>query len=151
MTKLEEEFLKKMEERYEKNKYEPELLHHRINYLFKELSIINGNEQKLWNGCDELDKKIEKLEQRFQELCGREVLDRQAIFSEIDRLKVKVGYVDKKIDELFTKVEVINALASPCRKPHKCPVCDGKGEWLEQYGLQHKYCACCERKGVVWD
>jgi hypothetical protein len=58
----ESEFMKRAQQRYEKNKTHPEMLHHRIAYLEKEVKRLSDNESKMWKGCNELDKRIEHLE-----------------------------------------------------------------------------------------
>lgn len=58
----EKEFTEKMKQRYQELKYTPELMRHQIDHILKEIDRISSNESKLWNGCDELDKRIAELE-----------------------------------------------------------------------------------------
>ena len=35
-------------------------------------------------------------------------------------------------------------------KPHKCPVCDGAGEFVYTVGELPEKCKACDGKGIVW-
>jgi len=35
-------------------------------------------------------------------------------------------------------------------KPHKCPVCDGAGEFVYTVGALPEKCKACDGKGIVW-
>lgn len=98
-------------------------------------------------GCDETwcksNNKIEELESKFE----HQFIKNKAFFYELKKLKEKIGYVEKKVDVLYEKVEVINALYSPCRNPNKCPVCVGMGGFVS---TEPNECPACDGKGIVW-
>ncbi len=58
--------------------------------------------------------------------------------------------LDKKIDEL-------DLIPNPERKPHKCPVCEGRKTHVSlatnkagDKAFVEENCICCEGKGIIW-
>ncbi len=53
----------------------------------------------------------------------------------------------QRIDDIETLIDV--RAENNEKKPHKCPVCDGKGQWFEEPSNKY-HCNSCEGKGIVW-
>lgn len=60
-SESEKEFIDKMNKRYEENKHNPELLAHRIDYLWKEVERLSVNEKQIIKACDELENSVRML------------------------------------------------------------------------------------------
>ncbi len=83
-------------------------------------------------------------------------------FERIERLEL--DHLDKlspyayvtlntKLQELETEINTVRALGSRAfhpSRPHKCPVCDGRGKLWPQGTIGYDRCEPCEGKGVLW-
>jgi len=55
---------------------------------------------------------------------------------------------DESLSKLLMELEVCDGLLKVERKPHKCPVCEGRRTILEAHRILN--CESCEGKGIVW-
>jgi DNA repair exonuclease SbcCD ATPase subunit len=63
----------------------------------------------------------------------------------------------ERIDYVLSKINQFDVMKAE-KKPHKCPVCYGNGEWeltsieevIQNGGSKHLFCKPCEGKGIVW-
>lgn len=68
-----------------------------------------------------------------------------------DQAKVINNCVDR-INVLQTEINTIRALGSGAdhpKKPHKCPICDGRGQ-VQLEILKISFCLSCDGKGIIW-
>lgn len=55
--------------------------------------------------------------------------------------------------DVLERIEILlNECLKPNRRPHKCPLCDGKGyvSSVENGIASGHRCAACDAKGLVW-
>lgn len=84
------------------------------------------------------------------------VLESQHITKELD--PAVWNFMNERIDQLEkhileTRIQFIDQLGND-KTPHKCPVCDGKGnskQEVEPRILKLEFCNTCEGKGIVWN
>jgi len=72
---------------------------------------------------------------------------------EIEEIKLKENFkeLENKYNDLLNFKNV--AFRQYENKPHKCPVCNGKGSdssWVEPQTIKIVMCNSCEGKGIVW-
>jgi hypothetical protein len=74
----------------------------------------------------------------------------EVLKEKIDSLERSFGLLTSKF---ITKDDMINSLESNSKKPHRCPVCDGKGIEFDKLGRGEGWnssCRACEGKRIVW-
>jgi len=84
-------------------------------------------------------------------------------FQESMPIEIKLHKMQLSIDFIFTCIKSLESKSqhisellsggSNIKRPHKCPVCDGKGNIkteIELKILKFDLCNACESKGVVW-
>lgn len=131
--------------------------------------------------CDNFNYKLNDVNNRLHELegymkmedriTGSDVLNRLSELekhtAEIDKYECQnrhlIDVLDKRVKELETKLDIAEKCLCETRyqfisqlgndkKPHKCPVCDGKCWIVVSLGGQQvrDHCVVCKFTGVVW-
>lgn len=112
--------------------------------------------------CDVLSKPVSPMVENIQKLWERvielEDFRRQQTDWCLDKQEL-LRIIDSRLDsiELITiQLPIPTKLVE--KKPHKCPVCDGLGEFelhsaediIKAGGVRFPVCNACEGKGIVW-
>lgn len=119
---------------------------------------IRELDQDLGMSIDRIEKleanlKVEDRISASDVLCRLTKLESEQLGQQLDP-KVWV-FVNDRLDKLETEINIVRALGSRdynSKKPHKCPICDGKGYWhdVENNIATGGRCSSCEGKGVLW-
>lgn len=96
---------------------------------------------------DDLSRIIEKLERSLKEM--RQVYNADLFYNE-----KRIGQLEKNISNWEEEFYFLkDKLRKQNSKPHKCPVCDGKGnikKEVEPRILSFEACIPCKCTGIIW-
>jgi hypothetical protein len=107
----------------------------------------------MWRYDNKLQEKVSVLETRLKEL--EEKIDDviKLMVKEDSKLEDAAIRLEQKIDNLQRQINVVRASEArefhTEKKPHKCPICGGKGGFMIS-GTIDEECHTCDAKGIVW-
>lgn len=73
--------------------------------------------------------------------------------AEINVLRETISHLERRLAEVEKWKKTAKILCDQSKKPHKCPVCEGKGSIkteVEPKTLKFELCQPCEGKGILW-
>lgn len=106
-------------------------------------------------------EQMQRLEERIKELEDWTRTDEEVIYARIKELTDHKNYqtdenrkISRHVDELEKSFKVVLQFQEN-KKPHKCPVCNGKcSTTLKELTCGTPFivmpCSSCEGKGIVW-
>lgn len=101
--------------------------------------------------CHDLTPRVDKLEDLMKVL-EKSIyqMDSYECDSRVLIAQLRNDFSELKKEILETRIQFINQLGND-KKPHKCPVCDGRRCVPEINNPPHlDVCLPCEGKGIVW-
>lgn len=116
-------------------------------YSDGDLSAIHGQIDNINKNNEHRDFEIGRLNTRVLELEEWTRKDEDKIY---ERLKEADSRIDKLEDHVKSMTESYLKKIIENAKPHKCPVCNGKGELWPQGSISYDRCESCEGNGIVW-
>jgi len=145
-----------------------------VSYVSAQLIFTTTQTIETWQkGCEaqinvlmkcnqELDERIKKIEEQINAINKQKFSEFHHLRPDIQKISRRVDQLEnseiqhfknykKWIEELETEINIVRALGSRAdhsKEPHKCPVCDGEVDRVDNKG-NHFGCESCE-KGIVW-
>lgn len=114
--------------------------------LIDKIDELQDSYRGLFHEFNYLDERIKKLE-KYKSLIDHLNDGRHEWIGSVNDVIRKIEVVE----ELLNKK--IDAIRDSSKKPHRCPVCKGKGKiqyTLPVGGYWEDNCKPCEGKGIVW-
>lgn len=126
--------------------------------------FVQANVENIFRHIESLEQQVKILEESRIKLIApmqrvtREEFAKQYPDAEEEPIEIKLHQMQQNIDCLFLSMKGVEgkvAMATSFRpiKPHKCPVCEGKGLVFLMISITESHqaiCQPCEGKGIVW-